>query len=227
MNALRKFESLLSKKEKKLFYSLNSPARIQAFLDRIPYCRKDYYRSPLSLLGGGRACCVDGALFAAAAMRRLGHTPRIIEMSSDGTDDDHVIAVYSRNGLWGAIAKSNFSGLRFREAVYRNLRELILSYFESYYNLQGKKTLRSYTVPLNLSAMDNIDWMTKDDNLNNIAKKLDRVRRFPLLTPQAVRSLSPVDPRSYKAGLLGADMNEMPKIKRKRTLSRLIRQNSG
>jgi len=119
-------------------------------------------------------------------------------------DDDHILAIYKRNGFFGAVAKSNFVGLRFREPVYRTLRELIMTYFESYYNLDGKKTLRSYTVPLNLKPFDKINWMISDDNLEVIADRLDTIRKVSLLTPRMVRCLSPVDELFYKAGMLGA-----------------------
>jgi hypothetical protein len=129
-------------------------------------------------------------------------------------DDDHILAIYKRNGFFGAVAKSNFVGLRFREPVYRTLRELIMTYFESYYNLDGKKTLRSYTVPLNLKPFDKIDWMISDDNLEVIADRLDTIRKVSMLTPRMIRRLSPVDKRFYKAGMLGADTKEIYKPRR-------------
>ena len=98
-------------------------------------------------------------LFAAAALRGTACPPLILDLASV-RDDDHVIAVYRANGYWGAIAKSNYSGLRFRSPVYRTLRELALSYFEHYYNLKGEKTLRAYSRPVNLTRFDSIDWMT-------------------------------------------------------------------
>ena len=210
MSMLEDFERSLSQKELKVFHSLNSPSKIQAFLDKVTYCDEDVYRSPLSVLRRGKACCLDGALLAAAALMRLEHPPLIVEMIADD-DDDHIIAIYKRNGFFGAIAKSNFVGLRFREAVYRNLRELVMSYFEFYYNLGYKKTLRAYSAPLNLRAFDRIRWMGEDTHLEAIAERLDEIRKFSLLTPYIVRSLSPVDKRTYKAGMLGADLSQVYK----------------
>jgi hypothetical protein len=106
---------------------------------------------------------------------------------------------------WGAVAKSNFVGLRFREPIYRNLRELVLSYFEQYYNVAREKTLRSYTPPLNLKAFDQFNWMTCDESLEHIAKKLDKIRKIPILTPSMTSNLSLVDERSYRAGLFEAN----------------------
>ena len=134
---------------------LDSPVAIQAFLDAIPYSAEEVYRSPASVLRDRMGHCFDGALFAAAALRRLGHPPRIVDMIAV-RDDDHILAVYKRFGCWGAVAKSNYVGLRFREPIYRSLRELVLSYFELFYNVAGEKTLRAYTVPLDLSGFDRI-----------------------------------------------------------------------
>ena len=152
------------------------------------------------------AHCFDGALFAATALRELGHAPLILEMVPNGRDDDHLLALYKRNGCWGAVAKSNFVGLRFREPVYRNLRELVMSYFEQFYNVGREKTLRSYSVPLNLKAFDQWNWMANDESLEQIAKRLDRIRKVPLLTQSMIANLSLVDERTYQTGLIGADL---------------------
>jgi hypothetical protein len=126
-------------------------------------------------------------------------------MLPNDRDDDHMLAVYKRHGYWGAVAKSNFVGLRFREPIYRTLRELVMSYFEQFYNLEREKTLRTYTRPLNLKTFDALDWMTKDDFLKRIAQKLDRIRKVPVLTQPMISDLSWVDERSYQAGLMGAN----------------------
>jgi len=212
MSTLKDFERVLHKRERKLFLSLGSPVKIQAFLDRILYYDEDLYRSPLTVLRKRKACCLDGALFAATALRKIGHPPLIVSLNAEN-DDDHILAIYKRNGFFGAVAKSNFVGLRFREPVYRTLRELIMTYFESYYNLDGKKTLRSYTVPLNLKPFDKIDWMICDDSLEMIADRLDTIRKVSILTPRMVRRLSTVDKRFYKAGMLGADTKAIYKTR--------------
>jgi hypothetical protein len=149
--------------------------------------------------------CFDGALFAAAALRRLGNPPLILNMIANDEDDDHILALYKRDGYWGAIAKSNFTGLRFREPVYRTLRELVMSYFEQFYNVERKKTLRSYTVPLNLKAFDKRHWMTNDPPIEEIGKRLDEIRKVRILTRGMIGSLSLIDERSYRAGLVGTN----------------------
>jgi hypothetical protein len=103
------------------------------------------------------------------------------------------------------VAKSNFVGLRFREPVYRTIRELVMSYFAQYYNLEREKTLRGYTGPLNLKRFDRLNWMTADETMELIAKRTDEMRRVMLIDAEMERRLSPVDERSYQAGLIGAD----------------------
>jgi len=171
----------------------------------LAYSTEEVYRCPLRVLRERIAHCFDGALFAAAALRRIGFPPLILEMLPNDRDDDHMVAIYKSNGYWGAIAKSNFVGLRFREPIYRTLRELVMSYFEQFYNVEREKTLRSYTLPLNLKAFDQLGWMTKHDSLGRIAHRLDRIRKVPVLTQPMISNLSLVDERSYRAGLLEAN----------------------
>jgi len=184
---------------------LSTPNKIQTFIDELGYSTEGTYRCPLRVLRERVAHCFDGALFAAAALRRLGYPPLILYMISNDRDDDHLLALFKRDGRWGALAKSNFVGLRFRESVYRTLRELVMSYFEQYYNVERKKTLRSYTVPLNLKVFDKFGWMLKDEPLSEVARRLDEIRRFPVLTRRMITGLSMVDERSYQAGMLGVN----------------------
>ncbi len=181
-----------TKKELRILLSLTTPSRIQAYLDETPYSTEVCYRCPHSVMRDRRAHCFDGAVFAAAALRRLGYPPRLINMFAD-RDDEHLLAVFQENGHWGAVAKSNFVGLRFREAVYRNLRELVMSYFEHYYNVEGLKTLRNYTRPLSLEPFDALHWMTDDAAMDAIAQSLDRLKPIAAVTPAMVRRLSHMD----------------------------------
>jgi len=205
MTPFETFERMLADTERGMISGLTSPARIQAFLDDIAYSTDDFYRCPLRVLRERIAHCFDGAVFAAAALRRLGYPPLILDLLSDGRDDEHLLALFKVDGHWGAVAKSNFVGLRFREPVYRSLRELAMSYFEQYYNIEREKTLRGYTGPLNLNRFDRFDWMTKDEPLDRIARRTDEIRRINLLPPALADRLSPVDERSYQAGLAGAN----------------------
>jgi hypothetical protein len=199
------FEKALAKSERQTLERLATPGEIQAFLDSIPYSIDPFYRCPLRVLRERVAHCLDGALFAAAMLRRIGHPPLILEMIPNGRDDVHMLALYKREGHWGAVAKSNVVGLRFREPVYRTLRELVMSCFEMYYNLEREKTLRGYTVPLNLKTYDRLDWMTRDEPLDLIADRLEEIRHVALLTQSMIDGLQPVDERTYRAGLMGAD----------------------
>lgn len=177
--------------------------RIQKFLDDIDYdLSGTACRSPRRVLRERTVQCLDGALFAAAALRLQGHRPLVMDLEAV-RDDDHVVAVFQRHGHWGAIARSNYSGLRFREPVFRTLRELALSYFESYFNLRREKTLRRYSAPVDLSRFDDRQWMTSEDDLWEIGAHLVHVRHFALLTPAMERDLGPVDRRLFAAGQLG------------------------
>jgi hypothetical protein len=137
-------------------------------------------------------------------LRALGYPPLLLDLEAV-RDDDHVLAVFRRNGAWGALATSNYAGLRFREPVYRTLRELAMSYFEDYYNVEGERSLRSFsTRPVNLARFDRIHWMTTEQDLWEIGDYLTVVPHTRLLTPTMIRSLSPMDSRSFEAGLTGS-----------------------
>jgi hypothetical protein len=145
---------------------------------------------------------MEGALFGAAALRRLGHPPLLLDLEAE-RDDDHVLAIFRLHGHWGALAKSNYSGLRYREPVYRTLRELVMSYFEHYYNLRKEKTLRRYSRPVNLSRFDVMDWMTTEEDVWTIPEYLIEIAHTDVLPAPMVARLGRVDERVYRAGLLG------------------------
>lgn len=199
------FREMFEAPELKVLDTLTTPYEIQRFLLDLPYSAEERYRSPRTVLRDRTAHCFDGSLFAAAALRYIGYPPLIMDLLPNERDDDHLLALYKVHGHWGAVAKSNFSGLTFREPIYRTLRELVLSYFEQFYNVQREKTLRAYTLPLNLRRFDRYGWMGSDEHLDLIGTRLDQVRTITLLTPLMRRRLSPVDERSYQAGLLGAN----------------------
>ena len=201
-----RFEDLLTLNEREFLNSLDTPAAIQSFLDSTLYSPENFNRSSLRVLRERSAHCLDGALFAALCLRRLGYPPLVLDMFPDpGADDDHVLALYRIDGCYGALAKSNFSGLRQREPVYRSLRELVMSYFEDFFNLRGQKTLRFYTPILRLASFDRLGWMESDAGVDAVERKLLSLPRIPLITPQMAARLSPVDPRSYQAGMLGVN----------------------
>jgi hypothetical protein len=144
-------------------------------------------------------------MFGAAALRNSGYPPLIVDLLPNDRDDEHLLAVYKVADHWGAIGKSNFVGLRYREPVYRSLRELVMSYFEQFYNVNREKTMRAYTRPLNLASFDRLKWMTNDGPLEKIAKRLEKIQRNAVVSRAMVPHLSLVDKRSYDAGLFGAN----------------------
>lgn len=194
----------------RLMKPLDSPVKIQEFLDSVPYNSTKRTLSPLLVMKERMAHCMDGGMFAAAALRRLGYPPLIVDLSAEN-DDDHIIAVFREGGCWGAVAKSNTTVLRFREPVYRTLRELAMSYFDLYYNLNGQKTLRSYSRTIDLSKFDDRDWEITDEDLEYIGDHTYTVRHYPLITPAQTRKLSDVPKYLYDAGFAGADINGLYK----------------
>lgn len=191
--------------ERAVLSRLNKPAKIQLFLDDLAYNKERggaTCLSPRRVLELGTAHCMEGALFGAAALRMLGHPPLLMDLEAV-RDDDHVLAIFRERGGWGALAKSNYAGLRFREPVYRTLRELAISYFEHYFNLSGQKTLRRYSRPVNLKRFDRIGWMTSQEDVWAIPEYLVEIPHTPILTPEQERALSRVDQRLMAAGQVG------------------------
>jgi hypothetical protein len=205
MFTISEFESRLTSKLLKTFLHLSSPADIQAYLDSIPYIAEELNRSPLQVMSDGQAHCLDGGIFAALALANLGHRPLILDLVPEpGADDDHVLALFQLNGTWGCIAKSNYTFLRFREPVYRSLRELAMTYFESYTNTEMRKTLRGYTRSLDLSPFGP-DWMWSEKGIAEIAQRLYRRKPIPLISTENADHLSLSDERFYQANTLGTN----------------------
>jgi hypothetical protein len=182
--------------------ALKTPAGIQRFLDAMPYHLAGTAWSPQKVLQEKTAHCLEGAILAAAALRVLGFPPLLLDLEAD-QDTDHVLAVYKMRGHWGAIAKSNFSGCRGREPVYRTLRELALSYFHTYFNLRGERTLRRYSQPVNLARFDRHGWITAKKGVWFIAEYLVDIPHRPLLRPGLEKNLTRVDPRIWESEMIG------------------------
>jgi hypothetical protein len=192
----------LNPEEIRLLRGLSTPHKIQKYLDDLPYNKErdgETCRSPRRVIRDSTAHCFEAALLAAAALRVNGRPPWILDLESV-RDDDHVIGIYREYNCWGAIAKSNYSGLRFREPVYRSLRELVMSYFEHYYNLAGEKTLRAYSRPVSLVRFDRINWMTAEEDLWEIPEYLVRIPHTKILTSHKRMQM---DKRLFDAGILG------------------------
>lgn len=187
--------------ELKILRTLTSPIKIQRFLDSIEYSAESRYRCPRSVLRDKKAHCFDGAVFAAAMLKRIGYPPKIVDMQAV-RDDDHVIAIFKKDGFFGAVAKSNFVGLRYREPIHRTIRELVVSYFESFYNMNYEKSMRQFAGPLNLSRYSNFEF--DEEKMEAIGMKLSYIPVTKLMTPQQIRGLATVDKRTYRAGMIGA-----------------------
>ena len=201
------------KAELALFKKLGRPIEIQRWLNRIAYDPEYATSSPRLVIRDRKANCFEGAIFAAAALRETGHPPLLVDIRS-WNDDDHVLAVFKERGHWGAVAKSNFTVLRFREPVYRSVRELVMSYFDVYFNAIGQKTMRSFSRPFDLSRFDRRSWTTADEDLGYIGDALDAAAHVRVMTPAMVRALNPADPDLVRAGLLGSKKSGLFKPKK-------------
>lgn len=192
------------KRELAVLNKLTSPERVQDFLDRLPYRCADGHLSARAAIRDNKAHCFDGSLLAAAALRRADYRPAIIDLCAV-RDDDHMICSFRWKGLWGAVAKSNFPGLRFREPIYRNPRELVLSYFEFYFNMDGEKSLRTFSKPFVLPDITRVNWETDDDQGDRIVEFITDTPHYPILSRNHERNLRPIDERFYKSQLVGVN----------------------
>ena len=201
-NGLRRETFGLSPQSIRALRALQTPIRIQKFIDAIEYQYADTAWSPEKVLRERKGHCLEGAMLAAAALRVNGYPPLVMDLEAV-RDDDHVVAVFRQRGLWGGIAKSNFAGLRFRAPVYRTLRELAISYFDHYYNLRGERTLRAYSRPVNLARLDSRHWMAAEEDMWCVPDLLIAARHYPLLPHKVARELPRLDRRSIQAGMHG------------------------
>jgi hypothetical protein len=193
-----------TKEEKSFLKEFDSPWSIQVFLDSIDYNPNYECRSPRWVIKKRSAHCFEGALFAAAVLDFIGYKPLIVDMWAY-KDDDHVVAVFREEGFWGAVAKSNFTSLRFREPVYRSLRELIMSYFDFFFNINGYKSLRSYSLPFDLTAFNHRNWATTDEDLEYIGDKIESLHHYPVVNGKMIKKLNKASESMIRAGLLGSN----------------------
>ena len=193
-----------SPEERMFLGKLYTPFKIQDFLDQCEYNTTTETRSPRFIISLKRAHCMEGALFAAACLEYIGYPPLIVDLQAVD-DDDHVIAVFKKDNFWGAIAKSNFTTLRYREPVYRNLRELAMSYFDFYFNTDGYKSLRAYSLPHNLAGFDHLKWRTTESDLEEIGYYLDDVRHVPLINDLQIKRLEKAGKYLLESSLSGSN----------------------
>jgi hypothetical protein len=199
-------------KQRESLLALESPVQIQEFLDTIPYNGEDLNRSPLRVVQDRQCHCLDGGMLAAALLNRLGFAPLLLDLVPvPGIDDDHVLAIFQTHGLWGAVAKSNFTGLRYRDPIYRSLRELVMSYFEAFYNADGIKTLRGYTRPLNLQRFDPLNWQTTQPGADAVVDRLYRLAPIAVVREASIPLISRLDKRSYEVGFIGVNRDGLYK----------------
>ncbi len=195
----------LTKKEEQILRRLDTPINIQNFLDSLPMNWEkegDTHRSPRGVLAARKAHCIEGALLAAAALWLHGEPPLIMDLyAKDGVGDvDHVVALYKRNGCWGAISKTNHATIRFRDPAYRTLRELALSYFHEWFmNKNGQKTLESYSRPLNLKQFGD-GWVTSAEPLFWLDEKLNALPHYELIPKKNWQYVRKADTMELKAG---------------------------
>ncbi|HBB67987.1 MAG TPA: hypothetical protein DEF68_10960 [Elusimicrobia bacterium] len=200
---------------------LKTPQKIQDFLDyELDFndTTTGVCLSPFEVLKCRRAHCIEGAMLAAAAFLFHGRPPLLLDLRADSTDDDHVIAPFLENGRWGAVAQSQFCGLRFREPIYGSVAELAKSYFEFYYNDYGRKTLREFSAPLNLARLKP-EWLYGAD-VRFVSKRLDAVRHYRILSGRQPEKLRKADSLLYEAEILGCGRAPLT-LRRARPYSRL------
>lgn len=210
MSFITQFESHLPKHLLKAFRKLDSPFAIQEYLDSMPYIGEERDRSPLNVMLDGQCHCLDGGFLAALCLWRIGFKPLLIDIVPDpGRDDDHVLALYQVEGRWGALAKSNYVNLGFREPIHASLRELALTYFEHFVSIHQEKTLRGYTRPFDASRYTHLQWAWDEAGANRIYHKHFYGRKaIPLITMSLAKRLSPVTDRAYAAETLHTNLNE-------------------
>ncbi|HBB49298.1 TPA: hypothetical protein DEQ22_00930 [Candidatus Nomurabacteria bacterium] len=191
-----------TKKEKALTKKLNTPAKVQDFLNRLPFNfekRGETLRSPLFALRAKRAHCFEGALLGAYILSQHGFRPFLMHLKAQKEDYDHVIAPFKIGKFWGALSKTNHAVLRYREPVYGNIRELAMSYFHEYFLNNGQKTLRQYSALLNLNMVKK-NWATSKEDLWSIDKALDRVKHYDMVPKSHIKNLRRADEIEIKAG---------------------------
>ena len=211
MSLVSEFESRLPAALRRRFQKLQNPIDIQRYLDGLTYIGEERDRCPLDVMKDGQCHCLDGGLFAALALRRIGDTGLLVDLvpllDAEGkkVDDDHVLAVFQRHGRWGAVAKSNYPWLRYRDPIYRSVRELVMTYFEMYFNVHSEKVLRGYTRPFNIGRYDGLQYAWDEHGAVSLYKKFYARKSVPLLTAASEQLLELADKREYNSAFQGVN----------------------
>lgn len=195
----------LTREEENFLKTLKTPSKIQDFLETLKanFCAEgDTCMSSRQVLRMRKAHCVEAAILACTALRMQGFEPLVVDLTSTKKDFDHVIAVFKKDGKWGAISKSNHAVLKYREPIYKNIRELVMSFFHEYFLDNGKKTLRSYSNPVNLKRFDHLGWIVSEEDVWYIPQYLAEVKHIPILTKKQIALLRKADKIEIEAGKL-------------------------
>ena len=189
-------------KEKALIKSLNTPAKVQDFLNSLAFNFEENgetLRSPLFVLRAQKAHCFEGALLGAYILQTHGYKPLILHLKTIKGDYDHVVALFRVGGLWGALSKTNHAVLRYREPVYKDIRELVMSYFHEYFLDIGVKTLRQYSKPLDLSTFEK-GWEVMSGDLWGIDEELDKIKHYDIAPRKVFKNLRKAEKIEIQAG---------------------------
>lgn len=215
----RRLHDVLSPREHRLFARLDTPQKIQTFLDRLPVnfsLDGDTAMSPRRVLEARMAHCAEGAVFAAAALAYHGWPPLLMDIRALPSDQDHIVTLFRARGLWGAISKTNHAILRWRDPIYRSVRELAMSYAHEYCLPGGKKSMLSFSKPFSLKRYAPKDWVVAPEDLNQLLVDLDTSLHRPVAPPPALRNRR----RVSRVELLSQDVVEWPEPKKKKTRNR-------
>ncbi len=207
-------KSILTPFERRVFEKLSTPQKIQTYLDTLPINfepKDETYMSPRRVIRAKTAHCFEGALFAAACLAYHGQKPLLLDFRTIPADEDHVVALFKQNGYWGAISKTNHAILRYREPVYESVRELAMSYFHEYLMWDGRKSLRAYSKPFDLSKFASEKWVIADEELFWLVEALDNTRHFPTVPQKNLRLLR----KAYDVELRAMKITEWKKSKKK------------
>ena len=208
-----RIKRLLTPPERRMFQTLATPQKVQDYLDTLPInfeASGETYMAPRRVLRAKTAHCFEGALLAAAALAYHGQKPLLLDFRTIPDDEDHVAALFRQNGYWGAISKTNHAILRYREPAYRSPRELAISFFHEYLMWDGRKSLRAYSRPFDLSKFAPERWVTADKELFWLVEALDKTRHFPTVPKKNLRTLR----KAYKIELRAMKLVEWKRKKR-------------
>lgn len=185
-----------TQKEKVLLKKLNTPAKVQDFLNSLRFNFEEggvqTLKSPIRVLREKNAHCMEGALLGAYILSLHGHKPLILHLKTTKHDFDHIITLFKEDGFWGALSKTNHAVLRYREPVYKNIRELVMSYFHEYFLDNGIKTLRQYSNPLDLNIFEK-GWEIEEGDLWGIDEELDKIKHYDIAPKKVFKNLRLAD----------------------------------